>query len=104
MKITLCCMAGMSTSLLVKKMSELVDESVFIEAVPLESLNGVGSETDILLLGPQIAFRLDEVKGKVTVPVMAIPMVMYGMMDAKGVLALIKEELPADKKELLILK
>lgn len=91
MKILLSCYAGMSTSLLMKKMKEHAGElecDLELTAVPLgeiqEHLDGV----DAILLGPQIRFSKDDVtkmvKGKI--PVISIPTQDYGMMRGAKIL------------------
>ena len=65
-KILLVCNAGMSTSMLVAKMKK---------------------EANIVLLGPQIRYELENVKKLAgSVPVEAIDMRDYGMMNGEKVL------------------
>ena len=89
-KILLVCNAGMSTSMLVKKMQESAKElniDASIEAKSLSDAKAEISEADIILLGPQIRYELDNVK-KIAgnTPVEAINMMDYGMMNGKKVL------------------
>lgn len=93
LKITLFCNAGMSTSLLVnsmKKAAALEGKDYEIAAFPLSDAIHKGPEADAILIGPQVRFALDKVKGYVpeTVPVAAIDMRVYGLMDGKGALAI----------------
>lgn len=86
-KITLCCNAGMSTSLLVQKMQKDAQErnlDVTIEARPLNEIMD-HLDTNVILLGPQIGYAKGELSKVATVPVEVIPMVDYGRMNAKGV-------------------
>ena len=68
--IMLVCNAGMSTSLLVNKMkaaAEKIDTDIFdIFAVSLSSVkNEIESKNvDIILVGPQVRFKLKELKEK----------------------------------------
>lgn len=94
MKIILCCMSGMSTSLLVNKLQTLLSPKVEIIAVPIEEGISASKEADIILLGPQISYKEKDLKEQVTIPVVSIPMMMYGTMDAEGVLNLIRTHLP----------
>ena len=94
MKIILCCMSGMSTSLLVKKMQAVVSDSVTIIAIPIEEVLNVSQDADIVLLGPQISFKEKDLKEQITIPVVSIPMMMYGTMDVEGVLNIVRENLP----------
>lgn len=89
-KILLVCNAGMSTSMLVKKMQEAAKEmsiETSIEAKSLADAKNEIAEADIILLGPQIRYELDNVKKVAgTTPVEAINMMDYGMMNGKKVL------------------
>ena len=88
MVIRLFCAAGMSTSLLVKKMEEAAKEKgkdADIAAYQFTVIEGV----DVALLGPQVGYQLGrakeicEPKG---VPVDVIPMQDYGMCNGMNVL------------------
>lgn len=89
-KILLVCNAGMSTSMLVKKMQDSAKElnvEASIEAKSLADAKKEITEADIVLLGPQIRYELDNVKKVAgTTPVEAINMMDYGMMNGKKVL------------------
>ncbi|MBU9815381.1 PTS sugar transporter subunit IIB [Rahnella sp. C60] len=88
--IYLFCSAGMSTSLLVSKMkvqAEKYEVPVIIEAFPETLAAEKGMAADVVLLGPQIAYMLNEIKnvlpGK---PVEVIDSGLYGKIDGLGVL------------------
>lgn len=89
-KILLVCNAGMSTSMLVKKMQQAAQEmkvEVSIEAKSLAEAKKEIETADIVLLGPQIRYELDNVKKIAgTTPVENINMMDYGMMNGKKVL------------------
>ena len=86
-KIILLCAAGMSTSILVKKMKEAAGSSQYdciIEAYPTSEAQNKALDADLILLGPQVRFS----KGKIEkqcpgVRVEAIDMRMYGRMDVR---------------------
>ncbi|MBA5764572.1 PTS sugar transporter subunit IIB [Vibrio sp. 404] len=91
-KILLCCSAGMSTSMLVKKMEQAAANRGLecqIEALAVNAFNDAIKEYDVCLLGPQVRFQLDELKkaaeeyGK---NVAAISPQDYGMMKGDAVL------------------
>lgn len=90
--IILVCAAGMSTSLLVNKMKKAAQEQgkeVHIQAMPADAFEGYTEHTDILLLGPQIRMRYDEMKDKYEpqgTKVAVIDMKDYGMMNGTKVL------------------
>ncbi len=89
-KILLVCNAGMSTSMLVAKMKKAAEGKgidVSIEAKSLSEAKKEIAEVDIVLLGPQIRYELANVKKIAgTVPVEAIDMKDYGMMNGEKVL------------------
>ena len=94
-KIILLCAAGMSTSMLVKKMQEAAAADSYdceIAAFPTSEAKDKAADADVILLGPQVRFA----KGKVQeacpgIPVEPIDMKLYGRMDGKGVLAAAKK-------------
>lgn len=87
MKVLLVCAAGMSTSLLVTKMVQNGEPGDVVEAVPVNEIGHNIDRFDVVLLGPQIKFRLAEVE-KVAkpkgIPVGVVDMRVYGMMDGKS--------------------
>ena len=87
-KILLVCNAGMSTSMLVAKMKKAAQADgveVSIEAKSLADAKKEIQEANIVLLGPQI--RYEHVKKLAgSVPVEAIDMRDYGMMNGEKVL------------------
>jgi cellobiose PTS system EIIB component len=93
-KIVLLCAAGMSTSMLVKKMQEeagKMDYACDIEAFPTSEATKQASNADIILLGPQVRFAQNKIKQQCPgIPVEPIDMKLYGRMDGKGVLEFAK--------------
>lgn len=92
-KITLFCNAGMSTSMLVKKMIAAAEKQgleVSINAYPINSLASESEGSDIVLLGPQVSYEQKRVAKHLeplNIPLGVIPMVDYGMMNGEKVLA-----------------
>lgn len=90
-KILLICSAGMSTSMLVRKMQTAAEEAN-IEA----EIWAVGDadktlnvpKADVILLGPQVRFMKPNIEEMVNgeKPVMVIDMAAYGAMNGKKVL------------------
>lgn len=99
-KIRLFCAAGMSTSLLVNKMQEAAKMSgkdYDIVAFSLSEFEQHAKEADVCLLGPQVRYKMDELKADYPdYKIGDIPMQMYGLMDGKGVLS-VAEKLLGDK-------
>lgn len=91
-KIFLCCNAGMSTSMLVKKMKAAAESQnikIEINAFPLEKFNESIEQHDLCLLGPQVRYKLDDFKKIAAAKnkkVEAINPMDYGMMKGENVL------------------
>ena len=89
-RILLCCSAGMSTSLLVERMKEAAAAEgveAKIWAVSESVVKNEEGNFDILLLGPQIRFRLKAFQKAYgdKLPVEMINMRDYGQMNGKAV-------------------
>ncbi len=89
--ILLVCSAGMSTSMLVKKMQGAATDKgieATIWAVGDAESNTEVLKADIVLLGPQVRFLEANMKEKVNneKPVMVIDMASYGTMNGAKVL------------------
>lgn len=99
MKITLLCAAGMSTNLLVKKMKDYISKEaleVQVIAMGIDSFSEYKGQSDVVMLGPQVSYRIEEVKAMnaTSIPVAVINMSDYGMLNGekvvKNAIALIK--------------
>lgn len=65
MKILLMCANGLSTGILMNKMKQWAQkngEDLQVRAVPVDDCAEIYKEYDVLLLGPQMAYKLKEVK------------------------------------------
>lgn len=93
-KIALCCSAGMSTSMLVKKMLEAASQEgieVEIKAFPESEFDSVIEQYDSVLLAPQVRFRINDFKERAQSKgkkVSLIEPIDYGSMNGKKVLTL----------------
>lgn len=92
MNILLVCSAGMSTSLLVTKMEKAAEAKGLkakIWAVSGDAAEANMDKADVLLLGPQVRFLLNQMKGLAEpkgVKVDTINPTDYGMMNGEKVL------------------
>lgn len=91
MNIYLICNAGMSTSVLVKRMREAAlskEIDVHIEAFSVELLDQIKDQANVVLVGPQIRHMLPAIKKIVNegCPVEMINMSDYGLINGKHVL------------------
>ncbi|WP_299997130.1 PTS sugar transporter subunit IIB [uncultured Cedecea sp.] len=91
-KIMLCCSAGMSTSMLVRKMRTVAEERaipVEIEAFGVSEFDSQFPHYQVVLLGPQVKYMLGMLSEKAAahgIPVQAIDMMDYGMQRGDNVL------------------
>lgn len=91
-KILLCCAAGMSTSMLVRKMVDYAKDnniSVQIDAVGASEFEEKIAAYQCCLLGPQIKYKLTDfsrIAATDNKPVAVINTIDYGMMNAEKVL------------------
>ena len=96
-KITLLCAAGMSTSMLVKKMQEAATAQNYeceIAAYPTSEARDKAKDADVILLGPQVRFQKAKIEEACPgIPVDAIDMRMYGRMDGAGVLKFAQDKM-----------
>ncbi|MDW6002978.1 PTS sugar transporter subunit IIB [Vibrio mangrovi] len=92
-KILLCCAAGMSTSMVVKKMQQAAQSQGIeaeINAVGMEDFDSHYNDYDCYLLGPQIKYKLADLKIKADAagkPISVINAMDYGMMKGDKILA-----------------
>lgn len=93
-KVYLFCSAGMSTSMLASKMQEVANAHnlpMEVEAFPDGKIGQIIEEKhpDVILLGPQVKFRYNEIVekyGNKGIPIEVIDSAAYGMMDGEKVL------------------
>lgn len=93
-KVYLFCSAGMSTSMLASKMQKVADEHqlpIEVEAFPDGKIGQIIDERhpDVILLGPQVKYRYDEIVskyGSTGIPIQVIDQSDYGMMNGEKVL------------------
>ncbi|EHF3611666.1 PTS sugar transporter subunit IIB [Listeria innocua] len=90
--IMLVCSAGMSTSLLVKKMTEAIENNhvdATVIAVAEADFDKYKGNVDVVLLAPQVRFlekNLKRVQDPLGIPVSIINGIDYGTMDGEKVL------------------
>ncbi|WP_432371915.1 PTS sugar transporter subunit IIB [Pantoea allii] len=91
-RIFLCCAAGMSTSMVMKKMKQAAEKSnieVDIVAVSMEDFDRTLALYDCCLLGPQIKYKFEEFQAKAISAgkkIAVINSMDYGMMRGEKIL------------------
>lgn len=94
--IVLLCAAGMSTSALVRKMQDAAKADGYDCEISAHSVSEAKNyeSADMILLGPQVRYRLNEVRKLLPNNIVeVIDMKDYGMMNGKGVLAHVRKVL-----------
>lgn len=106
-KIVLFCGLGMSTSSMVRKMQNAaaaLGKEYDINAYALSEESIYAPEADAVLIGPQVRYELEDMRQRnPDIPVIDIPMRMYGLMDGAACLALaesIMKKQPQENAEL----
>lgn len=87
MKILVVCNAGMSSSILVKKIKDYaqsIGEPVVIEAMSSTYIEDENGSWDVCLVGPQLLHAVDEIKELMGVPTESVEMRIYAMADGKA--------------------
>ena len=105
MRIILCCQGGLSTTMLMNSMKSTVKNSAKLNeddfdfiAIPVDLLESEAENCDVLILGPQVAHRLESVKSIIeprNIPYVIVNQETYGKMDGATVM---KQALIARKK------
>lgn len=95
MKIVLCCAGGFSTTMLMDSMKKTVKDSEKLNsddfqfvAIPVDILNSEVEDCDVLVIGPQIAHKLDYIKPIIEpfkIPYVIVDKETYGAMDGATV-------------------
>lgn len=90
LRITLVCMGGFSTGMLVKRMREEAAKSgvnVEINATSESNFNSFSQKTDVLLIGPQVSFIEGEMRKRYPgMKIAVIDAIDYGSMNGSKVL------------------
>ena len=92
LKITLVCAGGVSTGIMCKKIREAAAKKGFADvecnAYALDKLNEVAKGSHVILLGPQVSFRYDQIKKDYPdIPVEVMSMMDYGAMNGQKIFA-----------------
>lgn len=94
MKILLVCAGGMSTGILMKKMQEYWAEQgieLEIDAVGVGEVEDTCQKYDIILCGPQISYRMNEIKEESGLPVASIPPTDYALHNCANIMKLAQD-------------
>jgi len=96
-KVLLVCGTGASSGFMAanaRKAAKKLGENIEIKAKSESEINDYLNEIDILMVAPHLKYMLEEVKDAADhagVKSVMIPQKVYGALDGKGLVALIKE-------------
>lgn len=98
MRTLLCCAGGFSTNMLMTNMKKVVKESAKLNeddfkftAIPVDGLEAEIDNWDIVLIGPQVGHKIDQIKALCeprNIPYTVIDKDVYGSMDGATVMKL----------------
>lgn len=97
MKILLCCSMGMSTSVVVAAMKKAAQAQGKVYEISATDINSVDEEDevpDVVLVGPQVAHALDQVKEQLEgtdAKVAVMKKEDYGNVDGEAILRFAEE-------------
>lgn len=84
MNILLCCNAGMSSSILVKKIKAAAEKrgmDINIRAVANAAIREEVGKWDVCLVGPQLVYAVPNIKAQLNIPVASVEPRTYAMAD-----------------------
>lgn len=93
-KILLVCSGGMSTSVLMKKMEKYAADNgieLSVDACGTGNYEDEAGDYNVILLGPQIAYRKAQIAGSVSIPVAAIAPQDYAFGNVANILKEVDE-------------
>lgn len=93
-KVLLICAGGMSTGILMKKLIKYANEhgtELQIDAVGMSSYEEECGEYDVILLGPQVSYKKDEISQIVKKPLAVIAPYDYAVGNAENIMKQIDE-------------
>jgi len=99
MKIILVCAGGFSTTMMMNSIKKTIENSqkldikdfIAMEAIPVDHLESKIDQFDIVLLGPQVGHKKEEIQklaDQYNKPILVLPADAYGLMDGAAILKL----------------
>lgn len=88
-KILLICAGGASTGLLMQKMEKYakeIDVDLDIKATGVMSYDKYEQAYDVILIGPQIRYKLKEIEANVHIPCAVIESLDYGLQNCPNIM------------------
>jgi len=89
MRVLLCCNAGMSSSILVKKMKQVAESrgvEIEIKAIASQGVKEEKGKWDVCLVGTQIVYAVESIRRQLCIPTESIEPAVYAIADGEKVL------------------
>jgi len=93
MRILLVCAGGMSTGLLMKKMETYwkeQGEELSINAVGLAEYKDVYQDYDVVLVGPQVRYKLEDIRKDTGLPTDVVNSLDYAVANCPNIMKQVK--------------
>lgn len=97
MKVLLICAGGMSTSILMKKMEKYAaEQGIDFEVIARGAMDyeDYYRDYDVILLGPQVSYKKDEIADATGKPLAVIESIDYALGNAENIFKQIDAILP----------
>lgn len=88
-KVLLICAGGMSTGILMKKMESYAQKNgieLKIDAIGMSTYEDLYKEYDVILLGPQVSYKKDEIQGVTQMPIAVIAAYDYAIGNVENIM------------------
>lgn len=89
MKVLLVCAGGYSTGILMKKMEKYAAEKGLdftVDAYGMGDYDRVYQDYDVILVGPQISYKKDEIKERTGKPLDVVAQMDYALGNAENIM------------------
>lgn len=97
-KVLLICAGGMSTGILMKKMEKYAEEKgidLKIDAVSMSAYEDSYKNYDVILLGPQVAYKKEEISQVTGMPLGVIASYDYAIGNVENIMKQVETIYPA---------
>lgn len=94
MKLLLVCAGGASTSVLMKKLDKYAEANgieFYAEAHSVNSYEDYAKDFDVIMLGPQISYKKDELARETGMPVGVVAPMDYALGNADNIFKQIRD-------------
>ncbi|MDD6194539.1 MAG: PTS sugar transporter subunit IIB [Lachnospiraceae bacterium] len=97
-KVLLICAGGMSTGILMKKMEKYAQDKgidLRIDAMGMSAYEDLYKNYEVILLGPQVAYKKEEISQVTGMPIGVIAAYDYAIGNVENIMKQVEEIYPA---------